>query len=82
VIAAVNVLSHHPQPRFAGRHPAAARHRLLAVRHRAHALRLPAILINTHTALREVDSDVSRSGLGRHDSSPAMRRIRVPLALP
>jgi len=44
---------------------------------------LPAILINTHTALREVDPDVVEAGLGQGMTArQVMRRIRVPLALP
>jgi osmoprotectant transport system permease protein len=44
---------------------------------------LPAILINTHTALREVDSDVIEAGLGQGMTArQVMRRIRIPLGLP
>ena len=63
--------AHHPQPRFAGRHPAAARHRLPAVRHRAHALR-PAG--HSHQHPYGAARGRSRRGRGRartgHDSSP------------
>jgi len=44
---------------------------------------LPAILINTHTALREVDADVVEAGLGQGMTDrQVMRRIKIPLALP
>jgi osmoprotectant transport system permease protein len=44
---------------------------------------LPAILINTYTALREVDPDVVEAGLGQGMTGrQVMRRIKVPLALP
>jgi osmoprotectant transport system permease protein len=44
---------------------------------------LPAILINSHTALREVDPDVVEAGLGQGMTDRQVtRRIRVPLALP
>jgi osmoprotectant transport system permease protein len=44
---------------------------------------LPAILINTHTALREVDPDVVEAGLGQGMTDrQVMRRIRIPLGLP
>jgi osmoprotectant transport system permease protein len=44
---------------------------------------LPAILINTHTALREVDPDVVEAGLGQGMTGrQIMRRIKIPLALP
>lgn len=44
---------------------------------------LPAILINTHTALREVDPDVVEAGLGQGMTDrQVMRRIRLPLGLP
>jgi osmoprotectant transport system permease protein len=44
---------------------------------------LPAILINTHTALREVDPDVVEAGLGQGMTArQVMRRIRIPLGLP
>jgi len=44
---------------------------------------LPAILINTHTALREVDPDVVEAGLGQGMTGrQVMRRIRIPLGLP
>jgi osmoprotectant transport system permease protein len=44
---------------------------------------LPAILINTHTALREVDADVVEAGLGQGMTDrQVMRRIRIPLGLP
>jgi osmoprotectant transport system permease protein len=44
---------------------------------------LPAILINTHTALREVDPDVVEAGLGQGMTPrQVMRRIRIPLGLP
>jgi len=44
---------------------------------------LPAILINTHTALREVDPDIVEAGLGQGMTDrQLMRRIKVPLALP
>src|SRR5260370_59087 len=44
---------------------------------------LPAILINTHTALREVDADVVEAGVrqGMTDLQ-VMRRIQIPPALP
>src|SRR5262245_60818645 len=44
---------------------------------------LPAILINTYTALLEVDQDVVEAGLGQGMTNrQVMRRIKVPLALP
>ena len=44
---------------------------------------LPAILINTHTALREVDPDVVEAGRGQGMTDrQVMRRIRIPLGLP
>jgi osmoprotectant transport system permease protein len=44
---------------------------------------LPAILINTHTALREIDRDVVEAGLGQGMTDrQVMRRIRIPLGLP
>src|SRR5258708_40134115 len=44
---------------------------------------LPAILINTPTALREGDSDVVEAGLGQGMTDrQVMRRIRIPLSLP
>jgi osmoprotectant transport system permease protein len=44
---------------------------------------LPAILINSHTALSEIDRDVVEAGLGQGMTDrQVMRRIRVPLALP
>jgi osmoprotectant transport system permease protein len=44
---------------------------------------LPAILINTYTALLEVDPDVVEAGLGQGMTDrQVMRRIKVPLALP
>jgi osmoprotectant transport system permease protein len=44
---------------------------------------LPAILINTYTALREVDPDIVEAGLGQGMTDrQVMRRIKVPLALP
>jgi len=44
---------------------------------------LPAILINTHTALREIDADVVEAGLGQGMTDrQVMRRIRIPLGLP
>ena len=44
---------------------------------------LPAILINSYTALREVDPDIIEAGLGQGMTGrQIMRRIRVPLALP
>src|SRR5882762_808772 len=44
---------------------------------------LPAILINTHTALREVDPDVVEAGQGQGMTDrQVMRRIKIPLALP
>jgi osmoprotectant transport system permease protein len=50
---------------------------------RAHPLRPAAILINTHTALREVDPDIVEAGLGQGMTDrQLMRRIKVPLALP
>src|SRR5882672_11290500 len=44
---------------------------------------LPAILINTHTALREIDADVVEAGLGQGMTDrQVMGRIRIPLGLP
>jgi osmoprotectant transport system permease protein len=44
---------------------------------------LPAILINTWTALREVDPDIVEAGLGQGMTQrQLMRRIELPLALP
>jgi osmoprotectant transport system permease protein len=44
---------------------------------------LPAILINSYTALREVDADVIEAGLGQGMTSrQILGRIRIPLALP
>jgi osmoprotectant transport system permease protein len=44
---------------------------------------LPAILINTHTALREVDPDVVEAGQGQGMTDrQVMRHIRIPLGLP
>jgi osmoprotectant transport system permease protein len=44
---------------------------------------LPAILINTHTALREVDTDVVEAGRGQGMTDrQVMARIRIPLSLP
>jgi osmoprotectant transport system permease protein len=44
---------------------------------------LPAVLINTYTALREVDADVVEAGLGQGMTDrQVMRRVKVPLALP
>jgi osmoprotectant transport system permease protein len=44
---------------------------------------LPAILINTHTALREVDADVVEAGRGQGMTDrQVMARIRIPLSLP
>jgi osmoprotectant transport system permease protein len=44
---------------------------------------LPAILINSYTALREVDPDIVEAGLGQGMTGrQIMRRIRIPLALP
>jgi len=44
---------------------------------------LPAILINAHTALREVDPDIVEAGLGQGMTDrQVMRRIKLPLALP
>src|SRR5436190_9582158 len=44
---------------------------------------LPAILINTYTALREVDPDIVEAGLGQGMTErQLMRRIKIPLALP
>jgi osmoprotectant transport system permease protein len=44
---------------------------------------LPAILINTYTALREVDPDVVEAGLGQGMTyRQVMRLIKIPLALP
>jgi osmoprotectant transport system permease protein len=44
---------------------------------------LPAILINTYTALSEVDPDVVEAGLGQGMTDrQVMRRIKIPLALP
>jgi osmoprotectant transport system permease protein len=44
---------------------------------------LPAILINSYTALREVDPDIVEAGLGQGMTArQIMGRIRIPLALP
>jgi osmoprotectant transport system permease protein len=44
---------------------------------------LPAILINSYTALREVDADVIEAGLGQGMTGrQILGRIRIPLALP
>jgi osmoprotectant transport system permease protein len=44
---------------------------------------LPAILINAHTAIGEVDPDVVEAGLGQGMTCrQVMRRIRIPLGLP
>lgn len=44
---------------------------------------LPAILINTYTALREVDPDIVEAGLGQGMTGrQVLRRITIPLALP
>ena len=44
---------------------------------------LPAILINTYTALREVDTDIVEAGLGQGMTErQLMARIKLPLALP
>jgi osmoprotectant transport system permease protein len=44
---------------------------------------LPAILINSYTALREVDPDIVEAGLGQGmNGRQIMGRIRIPLALP
>jgi len=44
---------------------------------------LPAILINAHTALREVDPDVVEAGQGQGMTDrQVMRHIRIPLGLP
>src|SRR5262245_54501141 len=44
---------------------------------------LPAVLINTSTALREVEPDIVEAGLGQGMTDrQVMRRIKVPLALP
>ena len=44
---------------------------------------MPAILINSYTALREVDPDIIEAGLGQGMTGrQIMRRIRIPLALP
>jgi osmoprotectant transport system permease protein len=44
---------------------------------------LPAILINTHTALREVDPDIVEAGQGQGMTDrQVMARIRIPLGLP
>ena len=44
---------------------------------------LPAILINSYTALREVDADIIEAGLGQGMTGrQLMGRIRIPLALP
>lgn len=44
---------------------------------------LPAILINTYTALREVDPDIVEAGLGQGMTErQLMRRIKLPLGLP
>jgi osmoprotectant transport system permease protein len=44
---------------------------------------LPAILINSYTALREIDADVIEAGLGQGMTGrQILGRIRIPLALP
>jgi osmoprotectant transport system permease protein len=44
---------------------------------------LPAILINTYTAISEVDPDIVEAGLGQGMTRrQVMRRIKIPLALP
>ena len=44
---------------------------------------LPAILINSYTALREVDPDIVEAGLGQGMTGrQILRRISIPLALP
>jgi osmoprotectant transport system permease protein len=44
---------------------------------------LPAILINTYTALREVDPDLIEAGLGQGMTDHQVtRRIKIPLTLP
>ena len=44
---------------------------------------LPAILINTYTALREVDPDIVEAGLGQGMTDRQVtHRIKIPLALP
>jgi len=44
---------------------------------------LPAILINSYTALREVDPDIVEAGLGQGMTGRQIpRRISIPLALP
>ena len=44
---------------------------------------LPAILINSYTALREVDPDIVEAGLGQGMTRrQILRRISIPLALP
>ena len=44
---------------------------------------LPAILINTYTAVREVDPDIVEAGLGQGMTErQLMARIKLPLALP
>lgn len=44
---------------------------------------LPAILINTHTALTHVDADIVEAGQGQGmTDAQVMRRIMIPLALP
>jgi osmoprotectant transport system permease protein len=44
---------------------------------------LPAILINTYTALHEVDPDLIEAGRGQGMTDrQVMRRIKIPLALP
>ena len=44
---------------------------------------LPAILINTHTALTHVDPDIVEAGLGQGmTDGQVMRRIKIPLSLP
>jgi osmoprotectant transport system permease protein len=44
---------------------------------------LPAILINSYTALSEVDADIVEAGLGQGMTSrQILRRISIPLALP
>jgi osmoprotectant transport system permease protein len=44
---------------------------------------LPAILINSHAALREVDPDIVEAGLGQGMTGrQILRRISIPLALP
>jgi osmoprotectant transport system permease protein len=44
---------------------------------------LPAILINSHTALREVDPDIVEAGLGQGMTDrQILQRVKLPLALP